>query len=262
MKAKRFPLLYVAVALLMLTILALFPYLLEASYLSGFSPGFNIRNIVKHTDLIVRGTVSEKEFVFRADAACQYTTDVTVNVTDRIKGVPNLGLLKVKFMIYGGEGIHPETGRDLIVKSTDTPNFEIGEQVLLFLSKSKRENQNIPHGGYYVFYGDLGKMKIVNGKVSIPYSFKKTIVNSRNGQLTNKKIDIRQHIELPINLVSNLSKASLVDYNAVTPLEARIRLTMSNTRRGIQPQLTEEVVNELNQSAIQILERDLEKDKD
>jgi hypothetical protein len=53
-----------------------------------------------------------------------------------------------------------------------------------------------------------------------------------------------------------LSKASLVDYNAVAPLEARIRLTMSNTRRGIQPQLTEEVVNALNQSAIQILERD------
>lgn len=160
MKAKRFTRLSVAVSLSMLTILALFPCLLDASYLSGFSPGFNIRNIVKHTDLIVRGTVADKQFVYREDAACQYTTDVTVNVTNRIKGVPNFGLIKVKFMVYGGEGVHPVTGQNLIVKSSDSPNFEIGEEILLFLSKSKRADQNIPHGGYYVFYGELGKMKV------------------------------------------------------------------------------------------------------
>jgi hypothetical protein len=61
---------------------------------------------------------------------------------------------------------------------------------------------------------------------------------------------------LPIDLVINISKASLRDYDAVVPIDARIRSVISDTRRGATPTITEELVNELNQSATQILGRD------
>ena len=249
MNSKRFTLLP------MLAVMTLFPYLLEAAYMSGFSPGFNIRNLVKHTDLIVYGTVVEKEFVFRANTTPQYTTDITVNVQQKIKG-DVAEKSKIKFMIKGGEGIHPETGRDLIIRGSSSPRFVIGEQILLFLKKSKRAERNIPHGGYYVFYGRLGKMPVIDSKVSIPYTFKKAIVDNHNGRLINKEVDIKRGIKLPIDLVINISKASLRDYDAVVPIDARIRSVISDTRRGATPTITEELVNELNQSATQILGRD------
>ena len=250
MNAKRFPLLS------MLTVIILFPCFLEAAYMSGFSPGFNIRNLVKHTDLIVYGTVVEKEFVFRENTVPQYTTDITVNVQQTVKGNPNAGESKVRFMIKGGEGIHPETGRDLIVEASSSPRFEIGEQVLLFLRQSQRRERNLPHGGYYVFYGRLGKMQVIDNEVLIPYTFKKAIVDNHNGRLINKEVDIRRGIKLPVDLIINIGKSSLRDYDAVVPLETRIRSVISDGRRGTIPTITEELVNELNQSADEILGRE------
>ena len=49
--------------LLILVYITLLPSLVDAAYMSGFPPGFNIRNLVKHTDLIVYGTVEDMEFV-------------------------------------------------------------------------------------------------------------------------------------------------------------------------------------------------------
>ena len=259
MKAKRFtkivrslPTIFL---LSMLTVMTLFAYLLDASSLSGFSPGFNIRNLVKHTHLIVYGTVVNKEFVFRENINSQYTTDITVVVQQKIKGNVAEGS-KIKFMVEGGEGIHPGTGRDLIVRAGHSPRFEIGEQILLFLKKYNRRDMDTPHGGYSVFYGRLGKMQVRDSKVLIPYTFKKSIVDNRDGQLINKEIDVSRSIKLPIDLVINIGKASLRDYDAVVPLEARIRSIIADNRRNATPTITEELVNELNQSANQILERD------
>ena len=251
MKAMRLPLRYLTLSTL--ACLVLFPSRLESASLSGFKPGFNIRNLVKYTDLIVYGTVTNKEFVFRNNASHhQYTTDITVSVGQTIKGTPNAGQNLVKFMVEGGEGIHPQSRQDLIVKPSHTPDFEVGEQVLMFLSKSKNNRLNLPHGGYYVFYGQLGKMDVIDRKVSIPYTFKKAIVDNHNGQLVNKEIDIREHIDLPIDLVIEIGKASLIDYDAIVPLETQIRSVISNSR-GAEPVIPTTLIDSLTQSANQII---------
>lgn len=241
MNTKRF-------AILTVMLMGLLSFELESSTLSGFKPGFNIRNLVKHTDLIVYGTVTHKAFVFRDNATHhQYTTDITVSVQQTIKGSPNAGKNVVKFMIEGGEG------QDLIVKPPDVPDFEVGEPVLMFLSKSKRKEVNLPHDGYYVFYGQLGKMAVNGGKVSIPYTFNKAIVDNYEGRLINKKIDIREHIDLPIDLVIKIAKASLIDYDATVPLEAKIRSVISESRA--EPVMTKGLVNQLTQTATQIIKK-------
>lgn len=247
MNAKRFAVLTMS--------MALFPLLLHAAYMSGFSPGFNIRNLVKHTDLVVYATVVDKEFVFRENINSKYTTDITVKVDSRIKGDVK-EKSKLKFMIEGGEGIHPSSGRDLIVRDGHSPRFEIGEQVLLFLKRYNRRDLDIPYGGYQVFYGRLGKMQVIDDSVIIPYTFQRTIVDNRDGQLRNTQINVKRGIKLPIDLVMNIGKASLRDYDAMVPVEGRIRSIIANNQRRSIPTISQELVNELNQTVNQILERD------
>lgn len=247
MNAKRFAVLTMS--------MALFPLLLHAAYMSGFSPGFNIRNLVKHTDLVVYATVVDKEFVFRENINSKYTTDITVKVDSRIKGDVK-EKSKLKFMIEGGEGIHPSSGRDLIVRAGHSPRFEIGEQILLFLKRYNRRDLDIPYGGYQVFYGRLGKMQVIDDSVIIPYTFQRTIVDNRDGQLRNTQINVKRGIKLPIDLVMNIGKASLRDYDAMVPVEGRIRSIIANNQRRSIPTISQELVNELNQTVNQILERD------
>ena len=59
MNAQRFVTLTLLLSIMLLACVS------EAAYMSGFPPGFNIRNMVKHTDMIVHGKVVETEFVYR-----------------------------------------------------------------------------------------------------------------------------------------------------------------------------------------------------
>ena len=93
----------------------------------AYEKGYSITNFVEDCDLVVDGMVIEKRSVFRQPNGC--TTDITIEVRDVIKGTPNAGDDRVKFMIAGGEC----DGILSIVE--DTAEFEVGEWVLLFLKK-------------------------------------------------------------------------------------------------------------------------------
>lgn len=173
-----------------------------------YEKGYSIANVVKDSDLIVYGRVVKKEFVFREDLRPQFTTDITIDVRQMIKGTPNAGDDRVRFMIEGGTGTNPNTGKTLTKKITGTPGFELNETVLLFLLKSEQTELRIPYGGYYVFNGTYGKSLMKNGKVSLLYT------------LDNDDVKV---IDLPIGLVIKIAKAAVKNYDAASRLENDIR---------------------------------------
>ena len=249
MNAKRFATLTLFLSMMLLACLS------EAAYMSGFPPGFNIRNMVKHTDLIVHGKVVDTKFVYREHITSRFTTDITIEVDDVVKGTPNVNENTVKFMIEGGTGIDPHTGESLRVGAEGSPNFKVGESVLMFLRKNKITEMKIPHDGYYVFYGRLGKRKVERNKVSIPYTFKRYIIDNYDGQLTGKHIDMKKYIKLPVDLVMDIGKASLDSYDAVTPLEDRIREFIGQSPNRRNRTLPKSLADELSREAKQLRER-------
>jgi hypothetical protein len=133
-------------------------------------------------------------FVFRDEVNPDYTTDVTIEVRDIIKGKPNVQDRLIRFMILGGTGIHPRTGEDLTCDVSVSPKFKINEKVLLFLKKNPRLPYSGIHDGLYPIGGAYGKMGVIN----------------------NHRI-----VELPLELVVKLARASIIDPGALKALELR-----------------------------------------
>ena len=180
--------------------------------------GLSISSMVDISVLAFTGEVVGMEFVFREDLPPQFTTDITVEVEEMIKGKPNAGENRVKFMIPGGEGVHPKTGEALICVVPEAPQFEIGEKVFIFLRRHKRLNRlPVPYGG--LITGGWGKRGIVDEKVSVPYTFKKRLFD--NGQWRNETW-VRD-IRLPIALAKQMAQAALRDAEAVSAIEERMR---------------------------------------
>ena len=212
---QRLPLLLFCVSL---------PCLMGASRTTP-KEGLSISSMVKLSDLVFAGEVVGMEFVFREDLPPQFTTDITVEVEEMIKGRPNAGANRVKFMIRGGEGIHPTTGETLICIATGAPEFEIGEKVLIFLLKHKRliEHRRLrglsppPHEGMAPVW--WGNRKIVDEKVSVPYTFKERLFD--NGQWRDRT-RVR-NIRLPIDLAKQMVKAALKNAEAISVIEERLR---------------------------------------
>ena len=194
--------------------------------------GLSISSMVKLSDLVFTGEVTAMEFVFREDLPPQFTTDVTVEVEEMIKGTPNAGKNRVKFMIRGGEGVHPTTGEALICIATGAPQFEIGEKVLIFLLRHARliEHRRLrqlsppPYEGMAPVW--WGNRKIVDEKVSVPYTFKKRLLD--DARQWREKTQLRD-IRLPIDLAQQIAKAALKDAEAVSAIEARIKTFAKET---------------------------------
>lgn len=176
----------------------------SGSSMGPYEKGFSIANVVDDSNLVVFGEVVKKQFVFREEFG--RTTDITIDVREMIKGTPNAGDGHVKFMIDGGTGTNPNTGRTLTKIVSGTPEFELNETVLLFLEKNTEFQK--PHGGYYVFYGTYGKRLMKHGKVTLYYT------------LDNDEVKV---IDLPIGLVIQIAKAAAKDYEAASRLENDIR---------------------------------------
>ncbi len=192
--------------------------------------GLSISSMVKLSNLVFTGEVVEMEFVFREDLPPQFTTDITVEVEAMIKGTPNAGENRVKFMIRGGEGVHPTTGESLICIATGAPQFEIGEKVLIFLLRHTRliEHRRLrqlsppPYEGLAPVW--WGNRKIVDEKVSVPYTFQKRLFE--NGQWRDKTQ--MRDIHLPIDLARQIAQAALQNAEAVSTVEEQIRTFAKN----------------------------------
>jgi hypothetical protein len=160
-------------------------------------------------------------FVFRDEVNPDYTTDVTIEVRDIIKGKPNVQDRLIRFMILGGTGIHPRTGEDLTCDVSVSPKFKINEKVLLFLKKNPRLPYSGIHDGLYPIGGAYGKMGVINNSVHFPYTYEETITYSLDGRAMTKVINNHRIVELPLELVVKLARASIIDPGALKALELR-----------------------------------------
>ncbi len=227
--------------------------------LAEFEPGYQIATLVFHSDLIVVGRVTGVDFAFREGVGSSFNTDITIAVESLIKGETNAGANTVKFMVDGGTGLHPGTGEEYVITVEHSPDFEIGERVLVFLKKATRPGHNYPYGGYYVFRGGIGKRKVLSGdKFSMPYTFEIDAVI--NGRMTSRKV--KKFIDLPVDLVVELGKASVKDFEAAKLLEADIKAVIDATPLGAKPVLNQEAVDELKRESKKIYDKEPEPEKE
>ena len=162
-----------------------------------YEKGYSITSFVEDCDLVVYGDVIEKQSVSRPGC----TTDITIQVIEVMKGTPNAGAKRVKFMLEGGEC----DGSISIAQGE--PEFELEERVILFLKKSTRPW--LPHGGYYIFRVYEGKLPVERGRqVLILYT------------LDN---DVTRASYLPVKLVIQIAKAAAKNPEAARQLEAEIK---------------------------------------
>ena len=47
--------------------------------------------MIKSSDLVVIGSVAQKEFVYRENMDSKFTTDISIDVDHLLKGTPNAG---------------------------------------------------------------------------------------------------------------------------------------------------------------------------
>ena len=194
------------------------PMTSEALSMAKYEPGFSVAQVVDASVVVVVGRVVETDFVYRANVSPTYTTDITIEVEDFIKGEANAGENRVKFMTLGGADDRPETPeseRRVAIVSGE-PKFEVNEQVLMFFSKSTRPGLNYAYGGLRPFYIVYGKRKVVDNKVELLYTL---------GDGSTKKVKV------PLDFAKTLGKAAIADKDALARLENRIRAEIVKCQR-------------------------------
>ena len=186
-----------------------------ALLLVPYEKGYSITSFVEDCDLVVYGHVIEKQSVFRPSHNC--TTDITIQAIEVMKGTPNAGAKRVKFMLEGGEC----DGSISIAQGE--PEFELGERVILFLTKST--HPWLPHGGYHIFRVYEGKLPVERSRqVLIQYTLDKDVIRS---------------IYLPVGLVIQIAKAAAQDPEAARRLEEKIK-----ARIPVSQQFTDQLKGE------------------
>ena len=207
-----------------------------------YKQGFALSKRIKSSDLVVVGRVAEKEFVYRANIRAKFTTDITIDVDHVLKGTPNAGKNCVKFMIKGGEGVNPRSGQLELWWNSDTPEFAIGERVLLFLYHSKSHLfRNYP-------YNQLRLHRLHYGK--------NVIKNDQVGLLIPLDDNSLRFVKMPIDLVIPLAKAAVKDEDKMILLENEIKDALQEQSENSL--LSQDLVDRLMEEAKEILDRNTE----
>ena len=210
----------------------------DAEYKQGFAPSKRI----KSSDLVVVGRVAAKEFVYRANIRAKFTTDITIDVDHVLKGTLNAGKNCVKFMIKGGEGVNPRSGQLELWWNSDTPEFAIGERVLLFLYHSKSHLfKNYPYNQLRLHRLHCGKNVIENDQVGLLFP------------LDDNSL---RFVKMPIDLVIPLAKAAVKDEDKMILLEAEIKDALQE--QSEKTLLSQDLIDRLMEEAKEILYRNTE----
>lgn len=177
-----------------------------------YNKGFTLSEAVDKCDLVFVGRITALDFVFRRDILSGYTTDVVIEVTKLIKGKPNAGPTTVKFMILGGEGIHPDTGEDLRVETSTEVEYKLGDRRLFFLASSTGAHRaNYPYDGLYEWRRHFGVQKVNDGKILMFYILNISHPNELKGA------------KMSLDVVLELAKATQEDKEGVVLLEDLIK---------------------------------------
>ena len=209
---------------------------------SEYKQGFALSKRIKSSDLVVVGSVAEKEFIYRANIRSKFTTDITIDVDTVLKGTPNAGENRVKFMIKGGTGVNPRSGQLELWWNSDTPEFTIGEHVLLFLYHSKS----------YLFrtypYNQLRLHRLHYGK--------NVIKNDQVGLLFPLDDNSLRFVEMPIDLVISLAKAAVKDEDKMILLEDEIKDAFQ--AQSEKTLLSQDLLDRFMEEAKEIVDRNTE----
>ena len=128
--------------------------------------------------------------------------------------------------------------------------FKLGERLLLFMGGS--------HGTYRILRPG-GKIMVTDNKVYIPYTYKTNQYSDYHNEMRETKV--RRSVELPLDLVVKVAKASIKDYDAIKEIEADATKEVSLTEKGARPSLSVELLKRLEETVDQILEKRAEGDE-
>ncbi len=221
-------------------VLALLAPLVLTAYLTPkdeeYLKGLSLLNFVEKSDVIVIGTVVNKQYVSRPGL----TNDITIRADTMVKGQPNLGDNHVIFMIEGGKGYNAAHGEVVVLEVVGQPEFKIGEEVMVFLSKqldSSRYHAKYPYDHLHVIRQMHGKRHIKDGKLQFAY------LNA------DSKTD---YIKFPVSLAKNLALAYAKDKDDALALETQIKtLVLSGTTV-----LPDSLIDTLTTSSQNIIDRE------
>lgn len=211
-----------------------------------FLKEYALLKFVEINELVVVGRVTGKEFVMRTNIIDKFTTDITVTVDEVIKGTPNHGTDRVKFMIRGGEGLHPVTGEPISMGVSDQPDFTLGDKVMLFLTNGEsKEPDNVhrPYNRYRIARGTYGRRLVVDDKVYMDYL--------ASDSLTDNSL---KSVEMPLDMAVDLAKAFGRDKDAAILLENTIK-NLVNISSDDLIKLNATTIQNIKTGAKQILDR-------
>lgn len=210
----------------------------------AYRKSFALSSFAEMCELIVVGRVVQKDYVERVldpDHGQQITTDITVAVTEVVKGTPNAGKKKVKFMYLGGVYTDPVTGEEMELIQTDQPEFSVGEEILLFLNQRHNERYSLwPHGKFQVFRADFGKRLIVGKKIMMVYGMED---------------DSLQPVVLPLALTLKLLKSADKDKEKIQLLEKDITDAIKRNISDDVTELSDTVKAKLLKEAQQVIDK-------
>lgn len=234
-------------AILTLLILFLFsPCLSDALTLAVPPWDYNIANLVKHTDLVVLGKVTGMRLIPQ-----EYSTSITLSVESVIKGDKAVGDRLLRFTVRGKAGMKKHKGKRINWHIPGHLEFKLGERLLLFMGGS--------HGDYRILRPG-GKTVVTDNKVYIPYTYKANRYSDYHNEMRETKVE--RSVELPLDLVVKIAKASIKNYDAIKEIEADIATAVSLTaEKGARPSLSVELLKRLEKTADQILEKKADGDE-
>ena len=234
------------VATLTLLMLFLFsPCLSDALTLAVPPWDYNIANLVKHTDLVVLGNVTGMRLIPQ-----QYSTSITLTVESVIKGDKAVGDRLLRFTVSGNAGLKKHKGKRINWRIPGHLEFKLGERLLLFMGGS--------HGAYRILRPS-GKIMVTDNKVYIPYTYKTNRYSDYHNEMREENLS--RAVELPIDLVIKVAKASIKDYDAIKEMEAAAAKEVALTEKGARPNLSVELLKRLEETADQILEKGADGDE-
>jgi len=115
--------------------------------------------IARHSETVVEGKVVSIDSKWEDDSKEIITTEVVIDVSNTNKGKSLTGQ-EITVSIPGGAILEEDKGMTV----SDQPEFEVGEEVILFLSRDLRPRANSANGSYFIQFAAQGKMKVRGGK--------------------------------------------------------------------------------------------------
>ena len=199
-------------------------------------PQYTLLKMVEDHDLVVTGEVTSMVPAFGKGMQ----TDVSIDVETVVKGELGAGETTVTCTILGGDGVNPATGERVILNVTPEAEFEVGENIMLFL-RVKDDSIGLPHpdGGYYVAHSGYGKRPVEDEMTAFLY----TVIDDA---------DDAKGVELPLDGAVKLGKASVKD--AAVLLEDRIKARVGSNATDLIS-LSSSLVDDLKRDAQRIIDK-------